>query len=134
MRILRQVLESVAAHARDCVPCECCGILLARDRDNAICHSLRAENAEKEKPELKYILGHKAHLKAVEMEINSGIQIVGYYHSHPGGGAKPSSLDAEKAVEGVFYLITAKSNGLVDNTLWILKNDRFVPVTMEICD
>ena len=134
MRILRQVLESVALHARDSVPCECCGILLARDRDNVICHSLRAENVEKKKPELRYVLGHKAHLKAVEMEINSGIQIVGYYHSHPGGGAKPSPLDAEKAVESVTYLITANSNGLVDNTLWKLKNDHFVPVTMEICD
>lgn len=133
MRILRQVLESVAAHARESVPYECCGILLSRDRDNVICHSLRAENVEKKKPEIGYVLGHKAHLKAIEMGITAGVQIIGYYHSHTKGGTKPSPLDAEKAVEGVTYLITAHSNGSVDNALWKLKNNHFVPVKMEIC-
>ena len=134
MRILSQVLESVAAHARESIPFECCGILLARDEDHVVFSSLRAENGEKKNPEIGYELGHKAHLKAVEMEITAKIHIVGYYHSHPGGGTKSSPRDAARAIEGATYLIAAPVNGSYEHAAWRWENNQFIPVTLEVSD
>ena len=134
MKILRQVLESVAAHARESVPFECCGILLARNEDHMVSSSLRAENRKKKNPEIGYVLGHKAHLKAVEMEVTARVYIAGYYHSHPGGGTKPSHHDVEQAIEGTIYLITAPINSSYKQAAWNWENNHFIPVPIEICD
>lgn len=134
MKILPQVLDSVVAHARESIPFESCGILLARNMDHVVCSSLRAENGEKGNPELRYELGHKAHLRAVEMEITGDVHIAGYYHSHPGGEAKPSHRDAEQALDGVTYIITAPGKELFMNTAWKLKNNRFEPEPLEMCE
>ncbi len=134
MKIFRQVLESIIFHATDSAPFECCGILLAHDEDHIVFTSLRADNGEKKNPEIRYVLGHKAHLKAVEMEITSNVRIAGYYHSHPGGCTKPSRHDAEQAVEGIVYLITVTKNRLIEHTAWKWKNNQFMSVTLEVSD
>lgn len=134
MKILRQVLESVVVHARESVPFECCGILLARDEDNVVSSSLRAENREKKNPDIEYVLGHKAHLKAVEMEVTTRVYIAGYYHSHPGGGTKLSHRDAEQAIEGATYLITAPVNDSYEHAAWKWENNQFILVTLEVSD
>jgi len=134
VKILHKVLESIASHAKECVPFECCGILLAYNEDHIVFTSLRADNGEKKNSEIKYILGHKAHLKAVEMEVTSRVYIAGYYHSHPRGGIKPSRSDAEKAIEGATYIITAPINGSYEHSTWKWKNNQFIPVTLEVSD
>ena len=69
VRILRHILESVADHARQSIPRECCGILMAQGDDlSTVSCALPAENAETDQPEQRYSLDHKTHLRAVEME------------------------------------------------------------------
>ncbi len=134
MKIRRQILDSIIFHTIDSTPFECCGILLAHDEDHVVFTSLHAENGEKKNSETKYILGHKAHLKAVEMEVTARVYIAGYYHSHPRGGIKPSRSDAEQAIEGATYLITAPINGSYEHAAWKWKNNQFIPVTLEVND
>ncbi len=131
MKILRQIIDSITFHAIDSTPFECCGILLAHDEDHIVFTSLRAENREKKNSEIKYILGHKTHLKAVEMEVTARVYIAGYYHSHPGCGIKSSRSDAEQAIEGATYLITAPINGSYEHAAWKWENKRFVQVPLE---
>ena len=134
MKIRRQILDSIIFHTLDSTPFECCGILLAHNEDHVVSISLRAENREKKNSEIKYILGHKAHLKAVEMEVTARVYIAGYYHSHPRGGIKPSRSDAEQAIEGATYLITAPINGSYEHAAWKWKNNQFIPVTLKVSD
>ena len=62
MKRLRPVLERLEAHARESEPAECRGILPARASDpETIPLALRAENAEVEHPDRRYVLGHRAH-------------------------------------------------------------------------
>lgn len=135
MRILRHALESVADHARQSAPCECCGILLCAGGDlSTVNCALRAENAEKEYPEQQYVLGHKVHLGAVEMEAYGDAHIAGYYHSHPGGRARPSSRDVEEAISGVAYLITGVGDGWIEHAAWRLEGDDLIPETLEVSE
>jgi len=127
------VLESVAAHARENFPRESCGILLAGvEGPSRVRLSLRAENAEKAHPEHAYVLGHKAHIKAVEMEFSGTARIIGYYHSHPNGGPRPSQNDVQQAVAGVTYLIVGVCDGKIEHGAWQLKDDQLVQEPLEV--
>ncbi len=136
MRILCQVLESIAAHARQTQPLECCGILMARGGAglSTVNCVLRAENAETDDLKQGYVLGHRAHIRAVEMESAGGVRIAGYYHSHPCGGIKPSRRDAELAVGGVSYLIVEVNGSSVMYGSWRLEGHDLVPEPVEVIE
>ncbi|MFQ5808899.1 MAG: Mov34/MPN/PAD-1 family protein [Armatimonadota bacterium] len=141
MKILRQVLESVAAQARAGLPHECCGILLSDATDpSTISRTIPAKNAEKVSPSRRYVLGHEAHLKAVDMEVSGKSRIVGYYHSHPcssepiQGKVKPSHRDAELAVPEVTYLIVAPHDESIHHAAWRLEGDELVPQPLEVTE
>ena len=127
------MLKSVADHARQSALCECCGILLCAGDDlSTVSCVLRAENIEMEHPEQQYVLGHKAHLRAVEMEAYGDARIAGYYHSHPAGRARPSSRDVEQAIGGVIYLITGTADGKIEYTAWRLEEDELIREPLEV--
>ena len=133
MKISRQALEEIERHARQNLPDECCGIVMAsRNSPDHATRVARSENAENKHPKKRYALGHKAHIKAVQMEITGQARILGYYHSHPGGSTRPSAFDRERAVSGALYLITAVGSGPARHAAWRLEGDDFVPARLEV--
>jgi len=133
VKIQRDVLDAIAAHARDNAPHEACGILLADPTDPRIVSAvLPAENVETTAPRHRYLLGHREHLRAVEMEAAGEAAIVGYYHSHPAGDAQPSPRDAEQAVPDVTYLIVGLRNGWIHHAVWRFAGDSFVQEPLEV--
>jgi len=132
MRITRQALEVVLDHATRQWPRECCGILLARDGSQVASAALEAANEEPQRPETRYILGHEAHLKAVEMEFAGEATIVGYYHSHPRGGPEPSARDRELAAEGASYLIAGRRDEEWEAAAWRFTGRGFEPEPLEV--
>ena len=135
MKIVHRALELLAAHACETLPSECCGILLAQGNElSTVSCVLRAENADREGPQQRYSLGHKAHIRAVEREGSSDDRIVGYYHSHPDGGTQPSRRDTAQAVVGVIYLIIAIGGGLIEWAAWRLVGNHFVREPLEVIE
>ncbi len=135
MKISRQVIESVTKHAQQSRPHECCGILMSTDSNGSIANCvIPAENIEKEDPERGYVLGHKAHLKAVNMEASGEACIVGYYHSHPNGKARASNRAVEQAINNVTYLIIGLGNGEIEHTAWRLVGDDLIPEPLEVSE
>ena len=135
MKIVHRVLELLAAHACEALPSECCGILLAQGNDlSTVSCVLRAENAEREGPQQRYSLGHKAHIRAVEREASSDDRIVGYYHSHPDGGTQPSRCDTTQAVVGVVYLIMGIGGRSIEWAAWRLAGNHFVRESLEVIE
>ena len=132
MKILRSVLESIASHARESRPLECCGILLAEGlASSTVTRALRADNAA-ENPRCRYVLGAKEHIRAVKMERDGVARIAGYYHSHPDGGCRPSRRDKDQAVGGIPYLIVGVDNGPAKYGLWRLEGDGLRTEPMEV--
>ena len=135
VKVLRRVLESVAVHAEESLPCECCGILLAQGKDlSAVSCALPAENTDRERPQQRYSLGHKAHIRAVQIEASDNARIVGYYHSHPDGGTRPSLQDMKQALAGVTYLIIGIHQRSVEYAAWWLVGNDFVREPLEVIE
>ncbi len=54
-----------------------------------------------------------------------GLQLLGYYHSHPDSPATPSEYDRAHALPRFVYLITAVHQGkAIEMRAWYLKQDR----------
>lgn len=132
MKVLRMVLEDVEAQAHRSLPGECCGILLAGGGAPVVTCALAADNAETKRPSESYVLGHRAHIRAVEAEARGSARIVGYYHSHPGGSTGPSRRDTARAVGGVIYLITTLHEGSARHAAWRLEGGEMIPEPMQV--
>jgi proteasome lid subunit RPN8/RPN11 len=63
-----------------------------------------------------------------------GLDILGFYHSHPDHPARPSEFDREQALPWYSYIVVSVSGGVPqDTTNWILADDRsrFLPEEMR---
>jgi proteasome lid subunit RPN8/RPN11 len=110
VRVRSQVLEDVAAHARDEAPLECCGLLIGvPDRIDA---ALRAHNLLVSPT--RFELDPVDHFDAIRRARESGLAVVGVYHSHPASPPVPSPRDvAEASYPDFLYLIAGLPGGEV---------------------
>ena len=104
----------IATHAERACPEECCGVLVGRAgcrvRASRVERLVEAANTAENRSR-RYVIDPEV-LLAVHKESRSvGRDVVGYYHSHPGGGAQPSAFDLEHAWPGVSYVIVALEGG-----------------------
>lgn len=119
LEISAAVLAAVAEHAERAYPEECCGVLIGRSRPGgAGADVVRAVAAGNERPEeqpgerrRRYLIGPETVLRADRAARDEGLEIVGYYHSHPDHPAVPSAFDREHAWAGVSYLIMPVAGG-----------------------
>jgi proteasome lid subunit RPN8/RPN11 len=98
-------LESVVEHAREAFPRECCGLLLGRRGD--IADVFPARNIADE-PERRFLIDPEDHFAARRAARTRGLDVIGFYHSHPRSPAEPSERDrAEFTYAGHLYLIVS---------------------------
>jgi proteasome lid subunit RPN8/RPN11 len=96
------VVDEVAAHAREALPAECCGVLLGTASE--IVEAVRTSNLS-EDPN-RYCLDPKGHIDARRAARRRGLDVIGFYHSHPHSEPEPSAADlTEAAYPGHLYLI-----------------------------
>jgi proteasome lid subunit RPN8/RPN11 len=96
------VLEEVAAHAHDTLPAECCGVLIGRSAE--VVEAVRTRNLSNDPN--RYELDPKDHIGARRAARDRGLEVVGFYHSHPHSEPEPSIADlAEATYPGHLYLI-----------------------------
>ena len=96
---------AIIAHARRDAPRECCGLLAGQGRKIELAIPLR--NVDK-RPRVRFTIDPAEHI-AVRRALRTlapKLQIVGVYHSHPHGPAKPSPSDiAESYYPDWYYAI-----------------------------
>ena len=121
-------LEQIKEHAQRDYPYECCGILLGnfKDGEKTVTQVLEISNEkEEENRHNRYLIPSKKILETELYAIKNGLDIVGFYHSHPDHSAIPSAYDVEHALPVYSYLIVsvyvAKA---VDFTISVLSTDR----------
>jgi proteasome lid subunit RPN8/RPN11 len=88
------VIAAIVAHAREAAPNECCGLLLGRGED--VLEAVRARNAADE-PRRRYLIDPKDHIATMRDARSRGLEVVGFYHSHPRSAAAPSETDLAEA-------------------------------------
>jgi proteasome lid subunit RPN8/RPN11 len=119
LTIPQPLYDQLRAHGEETYPHECCGILLGRvDSDNIeVSDLLRAGNTRIDSAHNRYHIAPQELIAAQRQARKAGLDIVGFYHSHPDHPAMWSQTDfAEAHWFGCAYVITATAHGHAEIT------------------
>ena len=124
IKIPASVLRQIYDHTEASYPNECCGLMVGTtDSDqNHTVHAFRTcRNLNQERPETRYLLDPRDHLRVVREFDGTPWDIIGIYHSHPDHPSRPSPTDTEGAYEGYSYVIISVQKGTVASAQsWVL--------------
>ena len=123
---LRGELETFAQNG---YPLEACGILVgASGKGEArVERVMPARNLNTERARDRYVLDPEAIMAADQAAREAGLEIVGFWHSHPDHPALPSETDRKAAWEGYSYVIVSVRGGqAVELRSWRLNGAGFV--------
>lgn len=125
MHISEHLLQRMVAHAVAAYPAECCGLLVGQGEEvQAVepAHNpyalLRAD---------RFQIDPLDHVRIFEAARRAGQRIIGCYHSHPEGMARPSTIDRRHAQEfgGPFgyVVLSIDANGACEFFLGKIERD-----------
>jgi len=120
-------LQTIGRHASVSYPDECCGVLIGRCQPGAtfVERVLSVGNEREDSRHNRYLISPETVLAAHREARALGLDVVGYYHSHPDHPARPSEVDREQAWPGVSYLIVSvQQRKVADARSWRLSDDR----------
>ena len=106
--------EALRAHGEETYPHECCGVLLGRSMPggNHVHQIVRAGNTRTDRAHDRYNIAPEELIKIQRQARSLGLDIVGFYHSHPDHPAQWSQTDfAEAHWVGCSYIITEIAGG-----------------------
>ncbi|MCS6963242.1 M67 family metallopeptidase [Thermoflexus sp.] len=137
---LRQAHQAqIQAHVETGYPAEACGIFLGREAEGIkIVEQLRLVDnrwADPAEQTHRFLIPPEEVLAAEREAAAAGLEILGFFHSHPDHPARPSNFDREHAWPWYAYLIVSVENGqATDWRVWELTEDRsaFVERRLEI--
>jgi len=131
MKISKQLIDEMIAHAREDLPNECCGMIGGRDGQAA--RVVRVENAAASP--LRYEMdpqGQYDALKAIEGE---GEDLVAIYHSHTRSAAYPSQTDVNEAVmwpEQIYVIVSLENAEVPEVKAYSLKEMKIADVDLDL--
>jgi len=118
---------SMREHARATFPEECCGFLFGSFEDDKVIVD-RVKDVINNHPDFKarrFLISPEDYIIAEKYADESGLMLVGVYHSHPNHPAIPSEKDRLAALPGLTYIIYSIMDGKpADLTAWELEEDR----------
>jgi proteasome lid subunit RPN8/RPN11 len=131
LKIRRADVEAIAAQARSGYPHEVCGVLIGVSRDGAVrvARAIPATNRETERPAVRYQIAPEDLIAVQRSAREEGLDIVGYFHSHPDHPARPSETDrriaAEGLSDGVVHVVVGVAGGRdTEATAWVFRDLR----------
>ena len=119
LRITDTLYAALRQHGEETYPHECCGVLLGTTADgtNHVQDAVRAGNTRTDSAHNRYHISPQELIKVQRLGRERGLDIVGFYHSHPDHPAQWSHTDfAEAHWLGCSYVITAVTKGHAEQT------------------
>jgi proteasome lid subunit RPN8/RPN11 len=137
LRLRARHTEIVHTHLCRAYPDEGCGVLLGRDGEGGreVERVVAFENVQQDDRHHRYLIAPQQFLAAEREARAAGLDVIGFYHSHPDHPSRPSSYDLEHAWPWYSYLIVSVERGqVVDAHAWRLADDRsrFEPEELEL--
>jgi proteasome lid subunit RPN8/RPN11 len=120
-------MAAIRRHGETAYPEECCGFLLGRTDEGAtaVARVVPVDNERQDNRHNRFLIHPETVLAAHKEARALGLDVVGYYHSHPDHPARPSEFDREHAWPGLSYVIVAVRNGSAEEARsWRLADDR----------
>jgi len=123
---------AVADHLGRAHPEEGCGLLLGREHDGVrqVREVVALDNDRPDSRRDRYAIAPERFLEAEKRAREAGLEVLGFFHSHPDRPAEPSRFDLENAWPYYSYLIASVARGrVVEMRCWRLAGDgsRFDP-------
>ena len=141
IHIPRPVYEALRSHGEETYPHECCGALVGLNIEGEwrVQQAVRAGNTRTDSAHNRYQIDPAELVRIQRDAMRQGLDIAGFYHSHPDHPAQWSPTDfAEAHWIGCSYIITAVAQGkaAVTNAFLLAgtteENKRFEPQTIEV--
>lgn len=118
-------LAALHQHAHAGYPHEVVGILAGSRVADAVARVVSLTNERADRPEDRYHVSGLTLHRAEEALAAEGLEVVGYYHSHPDHPAQYSDFDRDHALPNMAYVITSVVAGAIaDTRSWRLRPDR----------
>lgn len=138
VRLSGRVRAAIEEEARRRYPEECCGGLLGREDGEGrriVIRALPGSNERTEHRERRYLLAPRDVLRMQSEADDEGLEVLGFFHSHPDHPAVPSETDRSHAWPWYSYLIVSVRGGEPDDLRsWRMteEDDGFREETIEL--
>jgi proteasome lid subunit RPN8/RPN11 len=143
LRLPGAVYRDLRAHCEETYPHECCGALLGRAIAEGwqVDSLVRAVNTRTDSPRNRYEIAPAELVKIVHEARSRGLEVAGFYHSHPDCPPHWSATDlAEAHWLGCSYVITEIAHGraAITNSFLLAgtteSDKRFEPQAIEVLE
>lgn len=141
LRLNEDQFKAMKEHAHRAFPNEACGFLVGRlsaEGDRLVSEVVSCQNTSS-MPVQRFELDSELHLKLQRDAREKGLEILGCYHSHPKGPARPSLEDLSRAVmpEWVWVVLGEVDGRPLGLRAFVLENPdtpnkRFVPLAVSV--
>jgi [CysO sulfur-carrier protein]-S-L-cysteine hydrolase len=129
LRISRQLLDEVIAHAREDAPNECCGMIATSDGEAVTVHRARNTAASPFRYEMDGMEQYRIQT-AIE---DAGLELGAIYHSHTRSAPEPSQTDINLAFyPEALYLIVGLKSPEPDVRAWRIVDGQVSAATLDI--
>src|SRR6478752_638508 len=123
----RQLTE-MREHAQRDYQFECCGLMLGRFEEGrkVVLETYPISNAREEQAKRnRFLIRPEELMHGEKYARGKGLDVVGFYHSHPDDVAVPSQYDLEHAWPTYSYIVVAVEKGsATDLRSWEMESDR----------
>jgi len=106
---------AMRAHAEATYPYEACGAIFGRgDGESEVWQAVRVEPAPNEHADdqhVRYLVSPSFQADAERRALAAGLDVIGWYHSHPDDLARPSEYDRAHALARYAYLVSSVRSG-----------------------
>jgi proteasome lid subunit RPN8/RPN11 len=122
-------LAEMRRHGERDYPFECCGLMLGRFEGTGhknVSETYAISNArEEEAKRNRFLIRPEELMRGEKYAREKGLDVVGFYHSHPDEPAIPSKYDLDHAWPTYSYIVVSIEKGqAVDLRSWEMEPDR----------
>ena len=119
----KSVGDAIRAHGVETYPNECCGAMYGRE--GVVSEVFKLPNTTEEGPRRRFLVRPGDYREAESKAAELGLDLMGFYHSHPDHPARPSQYDLDHAWPFFSYVIVSVHQAVPqDMTSWLLQDDR----------
>jgi proteasome lid subunit RPN8/RPN11 len=133
VKISKQLIDEMVAHAREDMPNECCGMIGGRDGEAT--EVLRVANAAASP--LRYEMDPQGQYDALKSIEGDGGELLAIYHSHTKSAAYPSQTDVNQAVawpDQVYVIVSLADPKSPEVKAYLLKDLKIADVALDVAE